>query len=132
MEKLPGESYRTIPVAVSSLAEFRRQVGPAGGGRASKRMRGLGLRLLWAALLAAILAYYGYDAALPMQSRDTILGIKAAISIYASIPFFAASALLVFYVIGKEMEGRIETELHERRTAAAPPEAPPTPSELPG
>jgi Na+/melibiose symporter-like transporter len=87
---------------------------------------------LGGALLAAILAYYGYDAALPMQSRDTILGIKAAVSIYASIPFFAASALLVFYVIGKEMEGRIETELHERRTAAAPPEAPPTPSELPG
>jgi len=74
---------------------------------------------LGGALLAAILAYYGYDATLPQQSGDTILGIKAAISIYASIPFFVASAALFFYAIGKDMEGRIESELNERRRAAA-------------
>ena len=87
---------------------------------------------LGGALLAAILAYYGYDAALPAQSTDTILGIKASVSIYASIPFFVASGLLVFYAIGKDMEGRIEADLNERRRAAALPEAPPNPSELPG
>src|SRR5690606_9112085 len=39
-------------------------------------------------LLAAILAFYGYDAALSTQSEETINGIKASVSIYASIPFF--------------------------------------------
>jgi GPH family glycoside/pentoside/hexuronide:cation symporter len=73
---------------------------------------------LGGALLAAILAYYGYDASLPVQSEDTILGIKASISIYAAIPFFAATALLVFYVIGKDMENRIESELQQRREGA--------------
>jgi Na+/melibiose symporter-like transporter len=85
------------------------------------------------ALLAAILAYYGYDAALPVQSGDTILGIKAAISVYASIPFFVASGALFFYAIGKEMESRIEAELHHRRSAASSvPPAPAIPSELTG
>ena len=85
------------------------------------------------ALLAAILAFYGYDASLPVQSTATIGGIKASISVYASIPFFVASGALFFYAIGKEMEGRIEAELHHRRHAPAKePPAPPSPSELPG
>ena len=87
---------------------------------------------LGGALLTAILAFYGYDASLPAQSAATIGGIKASVSIYASIPFFVACGALFFYAIGKKMEGRIEAELHERRSAASNlPPAPPSPSELP-
>jgi Na+/melibiose symporter-like transporter len=70
------------------------------------------------ALLTAILAFYGYDASLPVQAADTIDGIKASVSIYASIPFFVSVGLLFFYAIGKGMETTIESELNRRRLAA--------------
>ena len=70
------------------------------------------------ALLTAILAFYGYDASLPVQAADTIDGIKASVSIYASIPFFVSVGLLFFYAIGKRMETTIESELNRRRLAA--------------
>jgi GPH family glycoside/pentoside/hexuronide:cation symporter len=70
-------------------------------------------------LLAAILAYYNYDASLAVQSPEAIEGTKAVISIYASIPFFMAVACLYFYRINKTKETQIETELNERRKAAA-------------
>jgi Na+/melibiose symporter-like transporter len=70
------------------------------------------------ALLTAILAFYDYDASLPVQAADTIEGIRAAVSIYASIPFFVAAGVLFFYAIGKNMETTIESELHGRRQAA--------------
>jgi Na+/melibiose symporter-like transporter len=73
---------------------------------------------LGGALLTAILAFYGYDASLPVQGAGTIGGIKASISIYASIPFFVAAGSLFFYVIGKRMETTIESELSGRRRAA--------------
>jgi Na+/melibiose symporter-like transporter len=66
-------------------------------------------------LLAGILAFYHYDASLAVQSMETIGGIKAAISIYASIPFFLAVACLCLYSINKKTETQIETELNERR-----------------
>lgn len=69
-------------------------------------------------LLAGILAYYHYDAALTVQSPDTIAGIKAAVSIYASIPFFFAAGLLFFYAINKKVESQIEADLNNRRRAA--------------
>jgi Na+/melibiose symporter-like transporter len=73
---------------------------------------------LGGALLTAILAFYGYDASLPVQGAGTIGGIKASISIYASIPFFVAAGSMFFYVIGKRMETTIESELSGRRLAA--------------
>ena len=70
-------------------------------------------------LLLSILAMYGYDATLSHQTNDAIEGIKAAVSIYASIPFFIASACCLFlYSINKQMEVKIESELGERRKAA--------------
>jgi Na+/melibiose symporter-like transporter len=74
---------------------------------------------LGGALLTGILAFYGYDASLPAQGAATIGGIKASVSIYASIPFFLAAGSLFFYAIGKRMENRIESELNERRRARA-------------
>ena len=73
---------------------------------------------LGGALLTAILAFYGYDASLPVQDAGTIGGIKASVSIYASIPFFVAAGSLFFYAIGKRMETTIESELGGRRLAA--------------
>lgn len=70
-------------------------------------------------LILTILSMYHYDASLPAQSADTIGGIKAIVSIYASIPFFIAAGILFFYEINKNMETKIETELHERRELAA-------------
>lgn len=69
-------------------------------------------------LLAAILAFYGYDAALGAQSEETINGIKASVSIYASIPFFIAAGCLFLYSINKKMENQIEADLNDRRLSA--------------
>ena len=67
------------------------------------------------ALVAGILAIYGYQAGLPQQSPEVVNGIKMAISVYASIPFLIAIAALFAYEINKAMELRIEEDLIRRR-----------------
>ncbi|WP_411834059.1 MFS transporter [Pseudoxanthomonas mexicana] len=67
------------------------------------------------ALVAGILAHYGYDAALQAQSPATVGGIRLAISLYCSLPFLAGVALLFLYEINKPLETRIERELAARR-----------------
>jgi Na+/melibiose symporter-like transporter len=37
------------------------------------------------------------------------------VSVYPSIPFLIAAGLLFFYVIDKDLEDRIESELSKRR-----------------
>ncbi len=69
------------------------------------------------ALVAGILAHYGYEAALPAQSPETVGGIKLAVSVYASLPFLVGVVLMCFYEINKSMESRIESDLLERRLA---------------
>ena len=69
------------------------------------------------ALVAGILARYGYDASQTVQSAATVDGIRLSVSLYCSAPFLAAAALLFFYRIDKPMEARIERELAERRAA---------------
>jgi glycoside/pentoside/hexuronide:cation symporter, GPH family len=71
------------------------------------------------ALVAGVLAAYGYQAALPQQTPEVINGIKVAMSIYASIPFLIAIACLFAYEINKSMELRIENELGQRRASMA-------------
>jgi len=66
---------------------------------------------------AGLLAHYGYDASLAVQNTATAEGIKAGVSVYASIPFFVSCGLLFFYNINKSMETKIETELNARRNA---------------
>jgi Na+/melibiose symporter-like transporter len=73
------------------------------------------------ALVAAILAAYGYDAALPAQAPDVVHGIKLAVSVYCSIPFLLGVALLFGYEVDKSMETRIERELGARRARAVTP-----------
>ena len=71
------------------------------------------------ALVAGILARYGYDPDLAMQGPQTVQGIKMAVSIDCSIPFLVCIALLFLYEIDKNMETRIERELRARRSGAA-------------
>lgn len=73
------------------------------------------------ALVAGILAFYGYDADASAQAPQTVSGIRMAVSIYASIPFLIAVAMLSLYKIDKAMESRIERDLAERRLVPATP-----------
>jgi Na+/melibiose symporter-like transporter len=58
------------------------------------------------ALVAAILAHYGYQAGLAQQPEAVVEGIRLTVSVYCSIPFLLAVALLVFYEIDKRAETR--------------------------
>ncbi|OBU68432.1 transporter [Stenotrophomonas maltophilia] len=70
------------------------------------------------ALVAAILARYGYQAGVAQQPAVVVEGIRLTVSIYCSIPFLVAVALLFFYEIDKRTETRIEQDLQLRRRVA--------------
>lgn len=67
------------------------------------------------ALVAGILAIFGYSEGLATQSAGTITGIKLAISVFPTITFLIGVASLFFYEINKKKEVQIEKELIERR-----------------
>ena len=71
------------------------------------------------AMVAGILAAYGYVADQPLQLPDVVHGIQLSVSIYASIPFLLGVALLFLYELDKPMEARIERELGARRARPA-------------
>ena len=73
------------------------------------------------ALVAGLLAYYGYDADAAAQGPQAVQGIRLAVSVYCSIPFLIAVAMLYLYKIDKSMESRIERDLAERRLTPAMP-----------
>jgi Na+/melibiose symporter-like transporter len=68
------------------------------------------------ALVAGILASYGYNEQLAVQSAETVNGIKLSLSIYPMLTFFVSVACLFFYEINKKMEVRLQEELTARRT----------------
>ncbi len=70
------------------------------------------------ALVAGILAHYGYQAGAATQPDAVVDGIRLTVSVYCSIPFLVAVALLFVYRIDKGMETRIEHDLEQRRRAA--------------
>lgn len=70
-------------------------------------------------LVAAILAHYGYDASLALQSPRTVHGVQLAVSVFASLPFIGAAVCVLFYGINKKMELRLERDLVSRRAAFA-------------
>ena len=80
-------------------------------------MVGLKLGLsIGGALVASILDSYGYvPNSVGEQTESAILGTKMLVSIFPSIPFFVAAALLFFYVIDKNMEEKIEQDLLKKR-----------------
>lgn len=67
------------------------------------------------ALVAGILATYGYDEQLLVQSASAINGIKLSISVFPTITFLVGVASLFFYEINKQKEVQIEKELQLRR-----------------
>ncbi len=68
------------------------------------------------AMVAGILAIYGYKEGLAVQNDATINGIKTAMSIYPFITFCVAVAICLFYYeINKKMETQIQKELEARR-----------------
>ncbi|SFV15620.1 MFS transporter [Pseudoduganella namucuonensis] len=67
------------------------------------------------ALVAGILSFYGYDAALAAQPDAVVNGIRLSVSFYAAIPFLLGVAGLFFYEIRKSTERQIEAELGARR-----------------
>jgi Na+/melibiose symporter-like transporter len=69
------------------------------------------------ALVAGILAAFGYDESLAVQSPEVVNGIKMLISVFPTITFMVGVACLFFYAINKKMEVQIETELSDRRKA---------------
>ena len=69
------------------------------------------------ALVAGILAHYGYQPGAEHQPAAVVDGIRLTISLYCAIPFLIAVALLFIYEIDKRMESRIEHDLEQRRRA---------------
>lgn len=65
-------------------------------------------------LVLGILGIYGYQEGAAVQSATAIHGIKMMVSVYCSLPFFGAAALMLLYSINKQMETRIESELAQR------------------
>ena len=67
------------------------------------------------ALVAGILAWYGYDEQLVTQAAGAVTGIKLSVSIFPTITFFVGITCLLFYDINKKKEIQIEKALAERR-----------------
>lgn len=68
------------------------------------------------ALVASLLAYFGYNGELASQPIEVANGIKLSVSIFAAIPFLIAAGLLFFYEINRNMETQIEKDLLARRS----------------
>lgn len=68
------------------------------------------------ALVAGILASFGYDEQLLMQSPGTITGIRLSVSVFPTITFMISVACLFFYEINKKTEVMIEKDLTARRS----------------
>jgi Na+/melibiose symporter-like transporter len=70
------------------------------------------------ALVAGILAGFGYDESIAVQSPEVINGIKLSISVFPTITFMIGVACLFFYGIDKKTEVQIEKDLNERRNTS--------------
>lgn len=69
------------------------------------------------ALVAGLLAGFGYNEQLLVQAPETITGIKLLVSVIPTVTFLISIGLLFFYKIDKNMEVKIEKELKERRNS---------------
>lgn len=67
------------------------------------------------ALVAGLLAWYGYNEQAELQDALTISGIKLSVSIYPALFFFISVTCLIFYKINKAKELEIQEELSNRR-----------------
>jgi len=67
------------------------------------------------ALVAGILAFFGYNEQLSVQAENTIQGIKLSVSVFPTITFLLAASCLCFYEIDKKKEIEIEQALKKDR-----------------
>ncbi len=67
------------------------------------------------ALVAGILATFGYNEQLAVQSEGAIAGIKLSVSVFPTVTFMVCIISLFFYEINKKMEVKLEKELGQRR-----------------
>lgn len=115
----------TIPLLWAMIADVADYSEWKNGRRAtaiifSAMLCGLKIGLsIGGASVAGILAYYGYNADATTQAPQAVNGIRLAVSIYCSVPFLVAVAMLRLYRIDKPMEDRIEHDLAQRRLALA-------------
>jgi GPH family glycoside/pentoside/hexuronide:cation symporter len=63
-----------------------------------------------------ILALYGYDADLAVQSTKALFGIRMAVSVFPALAFLIGFATLFFYQINKKLEYQMEADLSLRRS----------------
>ena len=68
------------------------------------------------ALVTWILGLYHYVPNSDTQSASAINATKMLVSVYPAIPFLIGASLLFGYIINKQMEVNIETDLKQRRT----------------
>lgn len=71
------------------------------------------------ALVAGILAGYGYNEQLTVQSPEAINGIKLSLSVFPTLTFFVSVGCLFFYEINKRKEIQIQNDLLTRRQEGA-------------
>jgi Na+/melibiose symporter-like transporter len=69
------------------------------------------------ALVAGILAGFGYEEQLAIQAPAAINGIKLSISVFPTLTFLIGIGSLFFYDINKKKEVQIEQELKNRRNS---------------
>jgi Na+/melibiose symporter-like transporter len=69
------------------------------------------------ALVAGILAGFGYEEQLAIQAPAAINGIKLSISVFPTVTFLIGIGSLFFYDINKKKEVQIEQELKHRRNS---------------
>ncbi len=67
------------------------------------------------AIVAGLLAAYGYIADATHQTSAAVNGIKMSVSIYPGLLFITGAGLLFWYKINKQMENRIEEDLKKKR-----------------
>lgn len=67
------------------------------------------------ALVAGILAGYGYDEKLIVQAPETVNGIKLSLSVYPTLTFLVSVGCMFFYEISKKKEMQIQNDLLARR-----------------
>lgn len=71
------------------------------------------------ALVAGLLAGFGYNETLTEQSANALFGIKLSMSVLPTITFGIGIVALFFYEINRSKEVMIEKELNERRAKNA-------------
>jgi len=69
---------------------------------------------LGGALLAGLLAFYGYNPGVE-QTAEGLLGVKLVMSVYPAIPAIIGAAVMLFYPLTNKMMEDIEKDLNERR-----------------